>query len=77
MRQVHTSPLMQRASSGDHRKPIKVFLVHTSLFDAEGTIMELRKDPHKPLPSMLPPAVQGGARKQKHWQRFQTQLGQE
>ena len=28
---------------------------HTSLYDAEGT----RKDPHKPLPSKLWPAVQG------------------
>ena len=50
-----------------HRKPAKGSLAHTSLCDAEGTVRELRKDPHNLLPSMLPAAVQGGNGKQKHW----------
>ena len=48
---------------------------HTGLHDAESRARELRKDPHRPLPGNLQLAVQGRARGQEHWQRFQGQTG--
>ena len=42
--------------------------LHKSLCDAEGRVREARKEPHKPLPSKLPPEAQGRTGEQKHRQ---------
>ena len=53
LRRGGTSPTRQRVSSGGLRE------AHTSLHDAEGTVGETRKDPHRSLPSKLRPAAKG------------------
>ena len=39
---------------------------HTSLHVAEARVRELRRDPHKPLPSKIHPSMQGRTGGQKH-----------
>ena len=53
MKQVHRNPATQREGPGGLRE------AHISLHNAEGIVGEPRKDPHKPLPSKLQPAVKG------------------
>ena len=54
LRQGHRSPAAQRGKLRGLRE------AHRNLHDTEGTVGEPKKDPHKPLPSKLRPAVQGG-----------------
>ena len=53
MKQVPINPATQREGPGGLRE------AHTSLRNAEGMAGGARKDPHKPLPSKLRPAVKG------------------
>ena len=60
-RPEHTSPTVQTLLSGGRAKPAQ-------LCDAESTVREPRKDPHKRLPSKLRLTVEGASGEQKHQQ---------